>query len=152
MAPWTTWPASAAEIPISAQISLSGVVGCSSQGSLNQATCQSGFLDIFIASCHKDTLATYWVRYLGTSSFNEYSYTLQVLQDGTIFALGQISANGFTNGNLDLLLMSLTIEGDTKFIENIGGSIVDSPGGMIYSSTTQKATIFGNTNSLSFKN
>jgi hypothetical protein len=77
---------------------------------------------------------------------------LQVLQDGTIFALGQISANGFTNGNLDLLLMSLTIEGDTRFIENIGGSIADSPGGMIYSSTTQKATIFGNTNSLSFKN
>lgn len=101
----------------------------------------------------KDSLTTLWVKYLGTASFNEYAYSLTVTPDGSIFALGQISANGFTNGNNDLLLMSLSVaSGQTRFVQNLGASIADNPGGIIYNSINEKVNIFGNTNSIAFKN
>ncbi len=65
----------------------------------------SGFLDIFVAACDKDTASTLWVRTLGTPSFNEYSSSLTVLSDGTLFMLGSISANGYTKGNIDILAL-----------------------------------------------
>jgi hypothetical protein len=92
------------------------------------------------------------VRYIGTSSFDEIGKSLHVLSDGTIWALGQISANGFSNGNSDLLIMSLGINGETKFVENMGGSIIENPAGIVYSSVTEKINVFANTNSMSFKN
>jgi hypothetical protein len=66
--------------------------------------------------------------------------------------LGQISANGFTNGNNDLLLMSLTLSGDTRFVEYMGASIIENPGGILYNQKNDRINIFANTNSISFKN
>jgi len=57
----------------------------------------------------KESLSTLWVRYIGTSSFDEFGKSLNIMPDGTIWALGQISANGFSNGNADLLIMSLDL-------------------------------------------
>lgn len=73
----------------------------------------------------KETLITYWVKYIGTPSFDEIGKSLNIMPDGTIWALGQVSANGISNGNIDLLIMSLTSKGETRFVENMGGSIIE---------------------------
>jgi|LauGreDrversion4_2_1035121.scaffolds.fasta_scaffold1772089_1 hypothetical protein len=65
---------------------------------------------MFITAAYKhEPTYTYWTRYIGTPSFSEYAYSLALSSDGNIFALGQISATGFTNGNSDLLLVSLAM-------------------------------------------
>ena len=74
------------------------------------------------------------------------------MPDGTIWALGSISANGFSNGNTDVLIMSLTSQGETILVENMGGSIIDSPAGIVYSDVSDKLNVFANTNTISFKN
>jgi hypothetical protein len=123
------------------------ILGHSMSSELSQ-----GFLDIFIAVGNKDFLNTLWVKYIGTPSFNEYAYSLSITKDGNIFALGQISANGITNGNNDLFIMSLTLTGETRFVENLGSSIMENPGGMIFNEKNNKINVFANTNSISFKN
>ena len=50
----------------------------------------SGFQDIFVAAMQKDSMATLWIRYIGTPSFNEYSASLSVMADGSLYLLGQI--------------------------------------------------------------
>jgi Beta-propeller repeat len=83
------------------------IMGHSQSSELSQ-----GFLDIFIATGNKDNpVETMWVRYIGTPSFNEYAYSLTLSPEGNIYALGQIQASGFTNGNTDFLIMSLTLGG-----------------------------------------
>jgi hypothetical protein len=129
------------------QGSLLVILGQSQSVELSQ-----GFLDIFIAMANKDTLQTVWVRYIGTSSFDEIGKSLHILPDGTIWALGQIQANGFTNGNNDVLLMSLGVDGTTRFVQNMGASMSDLPAGMVYSQTNDKMNIFANTNSIFFMN
>ena len=74
------------------------------------------------------------------------------MPDGTIWALGQIQANGFTNGNWDMLVMQVDLNGNTQVVENIGSTIIDMPAGMVYSQANDKMNLFGNTNSISFKN
>ncbi len=106
-------------------------------GHSQSAELSQGFLDLFVASCDKDTARTNWVRYIGTPSFNEYGYKLAVSSEGTIFVLGQISANGFTNGNADILIGALNWQfGDTKFVEYMGSNILETPGAMIYNQYT----------------
>jgi hypothetical protein len=51
-----------------------------------------------------DSMTTNWIRYIGTPSFNEYASSLSVMPDGSLYLLGQINANGFTNGGTDLLI------------------------------------------------
>lgn len=48
--------------------------------------------------------------------------------------------------------MQLDRNGKTQVVENIGSTIIDMPGGMVYSEANDKMNVFGNTNSLSFKN
>lgn len=46
--------------------------------------------------------------------------------------MGQISANGYTNGNSDILLAGMTKDGTTNFVEYMGGSIIETVGGIVY--------------------
>lgn len=102
-------------------------------GHSQSSTLSSGFLDIFVAVCDQDTASTTWVRTIGTPSFNEYGYALSVSDDGIIYMMGSISANGFTNGNSDILLAGLKlIGGDTVFVENLGSNIIETPGGLVW--------------------
>jgi hypothetical protein len=78
-------------------------------GHSQSSTLSSGFLDIFVAVCDKDDAKTLWVRTIGTPSFNEYAYSLSLSADGVVYLLGQISANGLTNGNNDLLFAGLNL-------------------------------------------
>jgi len=121
-------------------------------GQSQSADLSQGFLDIFIVAADKDSLLTYWVKYIGTPSFDELGKSLMIMPDGNIWALGLISANGFTNGNSDVLIMSLTQRGETRFVQNAGGTIVENPAGLVYSSISDRINIFANTNSISFKN
>lgn len=57
-------------------------------GQSQSADLSQGFLDIFIAMADKETLTTYWVKYIGTSSFDEIGKSLNIMPDGTIWALG----------------------------------------------------------------
>lgn len=118
------------------------VLGQSQSSELSQ-----GFLDIFITAAFKhNPTITFWTRYIGTPSFSEYAYSLAVSQEGNIFAMGQISATGFTNGNSDILMLSLAMTGETRFVENLGSSMTENPGGLVYSEKTEKITCFATTN------
>ena len=118
------------------------VMGQSQSSELSQ-----GFLDIFITSAYKhDPTQTSWTRYIGTPSFSEYAYSLDVSKEGHIFGLGSISATGFSNGNIDMLLFSLDSIGNTRFVENIGSTMAENPGGLVYSEKSEKLTVFGTTN------
>lgn len=122
-------------------------------GHSQSSTLSSGFLDIFVAVCDKDTASTLWVRTIGTSSFNEYSYGLSISPEGIVYILGQISANGFTNGNSDLLLAGLNLNsGDTSFVENLGSNIIETPGGIVWNTIQARLDVLANTNSVAFKN
>jgi hypothetical protein len=125
------------------------ILGHSQSSGLSQ-----GFLDIFITAAYKhNPTDTFWSRYVGTPSFSEYAYSLAVSQDGNIFAMGQISASGFTNGNADILMFSLAMStGETRFVENLGSSMTENPGGLVYSEKTDKLTGFASTNQISYNN
>ena len=124
------------------------IMGQSQSNELSQ-----GFLDIFIAAAYKhDPTKTFWSRYIGTPSFSEYAYTLDVSKEGNIFGMGSISATGFSNGNLDLLVFSLDMAGNTRFVENIGSTMAENPGGLVYSEKSEKLAVFGTTNQIGFSN
>jgi len=110
----------------------------------------SGFQDIFVAAMDKDTSSTLWVRYIGTPSFNEYSASLSVMPDGSLYLLGQIQANGFTNGGTDLLIAQLSLSGDQVLLEYLGSSMNEEPVSLVFSG--QRATVLANTNSVGLKN
>ena len=73
-------------------------------GSSQSSTLSSGFLDIFVLSCDKDTASINWIRSIGSPSFPEISKSIGVKGDGSIFVLGYIQAFGFTNGGNDVFL------------------------------------------------
>lgn len=66
--------------------------------------------------------------------------------------MGQISATGFTNGNSDILMLSLAMTGETRFVENLGSSMTENPGGLVYSEKTEKMTCFATTNQINYNN
>lgn len=93
----------------------------------------SGFLDIFIISCDKNTPSNAkFVKYIGTSSFNEYGGGLTLTSQGTVYFMGQISAAGYTNGNNDIFMAGLTKDGVLIFTNYLGGSISETPGDIQY--------------------
>ena len=57
-------------------------------GHSQSSVLSSGFLDIFVAVCDKDSASTIWVRTIGTASFNEYSYALSISPEGMVYVLG----------------------------------------------------------------
>jgi hypothetical protein len=65
--------------------------------------------------------------------------------------LGTISANGFSNGNNDILMMNLNSKGETQFVENMGASISETPGAIVWNKVTSTFTALINTNSITFK-
>eukprot|EP00347_Sterkiella_histriomuscorum_P002714 403367090 len=116
-------------------------------------TLTNGFLDIFVLSVSKSNpTTTTFVKYIGTNSFSEISKGLTVLTDGSFFLMGQISANGFTNGNNDVLVASMTKDGKTNFVEYMGSTISETPGDIVYNSVSKQVNAFINSNSVSFKN
>jgi hypothetical protein len=48
--------------------------------------------------------------------------------------------------------MSLSSNGDTLYVSNMGASIAENPAGIIYSTVTDKLHLFLNTNSIAYKN
>lgn len=124
------------------------ILGHSQSSELSQ-----GFLDIFVASAYKhDPSFTNWVRFIGTPSFSEYAYSLALGGD-TVFAMGQISATGFTNGNSDILMMALAFtNGDTRWVENLGSTMTENPAGLVYSDKTEKLTCLATTNNIGYSN
>lgn len=113
----------------------------------------NGFLDIFIMAVSKTSPSTAtFVKYIGTTSFNEYSKGITVLSDGSLYLMGSISANGYTNGNSDILLASMSKDGTTKFVEYMGSTIIETPGDIIYNTVGKEVNAFISTNSISFKN
>lgn len=78
-----------------------------------------------------------FVKYIGTTSFNEYSKGITVLSDGSVFSIGQISANGFTNGNSDILITGLTKDGTTKYVEYMGATIIETAGDIVYNTAAK---------------
>lgn len=67
--------------------------------------------------------------------------------------MGQISATGFTNGNADIFMVSLAMSnGETRFVENLGSSMTENPGGLVYSEKTEKLTGFATTNQINYNN
>ena len=95
---------------------------------------------------------TTFVKYIGTTSFNEYSKGITVLADGSVYLMGQISANGFSNGNSDILIAGLTKDGVTKYVEYMGGTIIETPGDIIYNTVGKQLNAFVNSNSISYSN
>jgi hypothetical protein len=59
-------------------------------GYSESAGLSSGFNDVFIVSCTKASAAINWIRYIGTSSFDEFSMRMAVSADGTIYGLSRI--------------------------------------------------------------
>ena len=74
-----------------------------------------------------------------------------MMPDGSLYLLGSIQANGFSNGNLDLFVMQLTLAGETKFVEYIGAGNIETPGDIVYNFLVEKAYVFGYTESSAFK-
>jgi hypothetical protein len=113
----------------------------------------SGFLDIFILSVSKSNpVSTVFVKYIGTPSFSEYSKGLSTLPDGGVLLIGQISANGYTNGNNDILMAQLDKDGKTKYVEYMGGTIIEQPGDIIYNTVSKEVNVFLNSNTVAFSN
>ena len=111
-----------------------------------------GYTDIFLVSFDKDTpTSTYWVKYIGTSS-HEYGNALTILKDGSVFALGQIKANGYTNGDTDMLLMKLDINGNTLAVEYLGGTSGEQGEALVWNGVAGKVAVFASTKSTSYKN
>ena len=76
---------------------------------------------------------------------------MSVSPDGTVLVTGTINANGYTNGNNDIFLMSLSPTGTTNFVEYMGASISETPGAVVWNNSAQTYTVLINTNSLAFK-
>ena len=76
---------------------------------------------------------------------------MSISPDGTVLVAGSISANGYTNGNNDIFIMSLSANGSTNFIEYMGASISETPGAVVWNNTGKTYTVLINTNSLTFK-
>ena len=110
----------------------------------------SGFSDVFILSCTKASASLNWVKYLGTASFNEYSYRMTVGSDGTIFALGSIQAIGFTHGALDVLVFSVSNGGISNWVDVIGDAINDYGADIVYDSVASRYVIVGQTSSTAY--
>jgi len=50
--------------------------------------------------------------------------------------MGNIMANGFTNGNWDILMMGLTYDGTVFYTEYMGNTISETPGAMVWNPST----------------
>lgn len=109
------------------------ILGHSQSSSLSQ-----GFLDIFIVACSKsDPSRASFVKYIGTPSFNELGSSLAIQTDGSVWLMGQISANSYTNGNNDILIASLTKDGKTNIVEYMGSTISETPGDLVWNERTK---------------
>ena len=50
------------------------------------------------------------------------------------------------------MLSLLLSTGETHFVENLGSSMTENPGGIVYSEKTDKMTCFATTNAISYNN
>jgi len=66
---------------------------------------KNGFYDIFVIACSKnDPSSVTYVKYVGTVSYEEHAKGLAVKSDGSLIIMGDIEADGFTNGNMDVFI------------------------------------------------
>jgi hypothetical protein len=49
-------------------------------------------------------------------------------------------------------MLSLAMTGETRFVENLGSSMTENPGGLVYSEKTEKMTCFATTNQINYNN
>mmetsp|Transcript_16702 Transcript_16702/g.16001 ORF Transcript_16702/g.16001 Transcript_16702/m.16001 type:complete len:100 (-) Transcript_16702:462-761(-) len=86
-----------------------------------------------------------WARYIGTPFYNEYPHSLAVNPNGNLYFLGTLSSVDYAYGQDDLLIVGVSLTGTTLFVQNVGGDLKESPGGVVYNPDSERIQIFFNT-------
>ena len=64
---------------------------------------------------------------------------------GSIYMVNTISSAAYSFGENDVWVTGLTLGGGEIFVENIGGSLNDNPGGIVYNPISGRINVFAST-------